>query len=93
MTDIVIPDFSQMPDDELHAWEFTVYDVVPGEADLADIIGEDPARRYYAERGRRIDLQAVEAFTKEINALTEDIQAAKKRLESATLHAENLHRR
>lgn len=55
MTAVDIPDFAAMPDDELHRWEFEVYDLVPGSSELREIIGTEKAREYYQERGKRLD--------------------------------------
>lgn len=82
MSKIEIPDFSSMTDDELHGWEFTVYDKLPGDDDLVDIIGLDNTQAYYAERGRRNDLAYEKDLREKISALSELLTLVQQRLSS-----------
>lgn len=81
---IIVPDFSALSDDDLHAWEFRVYDQVPGTAELHEIIGRDAARMYYQERGRRIDAGLLAAMDAELAVMHEQRSLIMERLSSCT---------
>lgn len=84
MTEITIPEFSSMTTEELHAWEFSVYDQVPGDGDLRDIIGDEAAARYYAERGRRVDLKYLDELIDRAEELAREMASASVRLKEGT---------
>lgn len=78
--EIKVPDFRQMASDELHKWEFTIYEHVAGDAELAEIIGKDAAQRYYDERGKRIDTEKLRKLKEELRVIHREMQAAQQRL-------------
>jgi len=82
---IHIPDFSSLPDEELHGWEFEVYDKTPDvEGDLVEVVGSDVARRYYEERGKRVDLQGKIELQTRILADLDSLLEIEKRLKDNT---------
>ncbi len=79
---VEIPDFTKMADDELHGWEFVVYQQVPEDQgeNLIDIIGEACTKRYYEERGRRLDLELLQRINADIAKLVKYREETSQRL-------------